>query len=141
MSQAVHRRPSSSTYSTPNTSTPTRTQPIGPAKPPNPPEPPRTMLGTATSPVVHNPNGLPAPEPPSANLERGEKGDLGETKGKRRSSNLGWIGSGMRNDVTRRLPYYLSDWTDAWNYRVVPATWVCAFVWALARKRQGTQTE
>jgi hypothetical protein len=36
----------------------------------------------------------------------------------------GW-GSGMRNDISNRLPYYWSDWTDAWNYRVVPATWVC----------------
>lgn len=38
-----------------------------------------------------------------------------------------WIkswGSGMRNDIRNRLPYYGSDWTDAWNYRVVPATWV-----------------
>jgi hypothetical protein len=35
----------------------------------------------------------------------------------------GW-GSGMRNDIRNRLPYYWSDWTDAWNYRVVPATWV-----------------
>ena len=29
---------------------------------------------------------------------------------------------GMINDVRRRAPYYASDWTDAWNYRVVPAT-------------------
>lgn len=29
---------------------------------------------------------------------------------------------GMVNDVKRRLPYYGSDWTDAWDYRVVPAT-------------------
>jgi hypothetical protein len=29
---------------------------------------------------------------------------------------------GMINDIRRRLPYYLSDWTDAWDYRVVPAT-------------------
>jgi hypothetical protein len=38
----------------------------------------------------------------------------------------GW-GSGMRNDISNRLPYYWSDWTDAWNYRVVPATWVSPF--------------
>jgi hypothetical protein len=38
----------------------------------------------------------------------------------------GW-GSGMRNDIRNRLPYYWSDWTDAWNYRVVPATWVRPF--------------
>ncbi|KAK3398969.1 HCO3 transporter family-domain-containing protein [Sordaria brevicollis] len=29
---------------------------------------------------------------------------------------------GMINDLRRRAPYYWSDWTDAWNYRVVPAT-------------------
>lgn len=29
---------------------------------------------------------------------------------------------GMVNDVRRRAPYYASDWTDAWGYRVVPAT-------------------
>lgn len=29
---------------------------------------------------------------------------------------------GMINDVRRRAPYYASDWVDAWDYRVVPAT-------------------
>jgi boron transporter len=29
---------------------------------------------------------------------------------------------GMTQDVRRRAPYYSSDWLDAWNYRVVPAT-------------------
>lgn len=29
---------------------------------------------------------------------------------------------GMVDDVRRRAPYYWSDWTDAWDYRVVPAT-------------------
>ncbi|RPA99804.1 hypothetical protein L873DRAFT_885211 [Choiromyces venosus 120613-1] len=29
---------------------------------------------------------------------------------------------GMVNDVRRRLPYYKSDWTDAWDYRIVPST-------------------
>jgi len=28
----------------------------------------------------------------------------------------------MINDVRRRAPYYWSDWADAWNYRVIPAT-------------------
>lgn len=28
----------------------------------------------------------------------------------------------MINDVRRRAPYYWSDWKDAWDYRVVPAT-------------------
>ncbi|CAO2648659.1 Nn.00g079260.m01.CDS01 [Neocucurbitaria sp. VM-36] len=30
--------------------------------------------------------------------------------------------SGMINDIRRRAPYYWSDWRDAWDYRVVPAT-------------------
>jgi boron transporter len=29
---------------------------------------------------------------------------------------------GMINDIKRRAPYYWSDWKDAWDYRVVPAT-------------------
>ncbi|PGH18141.1 hypothetical protein AJ79_00770 [Helicocarpus griseus UAMH5409] len=29
---------------------------------------------------------------------------------------------GMIGDIKRRGPYYASDWTDAWDYRVVPAT-------------------
>jgi MFS superfamily sulfate permease-like transporter len=29
---------------------------------------------------------------------------------------------GMINDIRRRAPYYVSDWLDAWDYRVVPAT-------------------
>jgi hypothetical protein len=29
---------------------------------------------------------------------------------------------GMIDDLRRRVPYYASDWLDAWDYRVVPAT-------------------
>ena len=29
---------------------------------------------------------------------------------------------GMIGDLRRRAPYYWSDWKDAWDYRVVPAT-------------------
>ncbi|KAL4873491.1 hypothetical protein BDV12DRAFT_160131 [Aspergillus spectabilis] len=29
---------------------------------------------------------------------------------------------GMIDDVKRRAPFYWSDWADAWDYRVVPAT-------------------
>ncbi|KAK2739137.1 hypothetical protein FQN55_009542 [Onygenales sp. PD_40] len=29
---------------------------------------------------------------------------------------------GMAGDIKRRAPFYGSDWTDAWDYRVVPAT-------------------
>lgn len=32
------------------------------------------------------------------------------------------LGSGIIADIRARAPWYLSDWTDAWNYRVVPAT-------------------
>lgn len=45
-------------------------------------------------------------------------------KAKRRSEigeKAAFIGKDIRDDVGRRLPYYLSDWTDALNYRVVPS--------------------
>lgn len=32
------------------------------------------------------------------------------------------LGAGIILDVRARTPWYLSDWTDAWNYRVIPAT-------------------
>ncbi|KAG7088626.1 hypothetical protein E1B28_012599 [Marasmius oreades] len=32
------------------------------------------------------------------------------------------LASGIILDIRSRSPYYFSDWTDAWNYRVVPAT-------------------
>ncbi|KAF5381224.1 hypothetical protein D9757_007845 [Collybiopsis confluens] len=32
------------------------------------------------------------------------------------------LGSGILLDIRARAPYYGRDWTDAWNYRVVPAT-------------------
>ena len=34
---------------------------------------------------------------------------------------------GIIQDVKSRAPYYASDWTDAWNYRVVPATLLIFF--------------
>jgi len=38
---------------------------------------------------------------------------------------LRWVaslGRGIARDLRARTPFYKSDWTDAWNYRVVPAT-------------------
>jgi boron transporter len=32
------------------------------------------------------------------------------------------LGAGIRLDIRARAPWYISDWMDAWNYRVVPAT-------------------
>ncbi|KAG2365145.1 HCO3 transporter family-domain-containing protein [Suillus spraguei] len=32
------------------------------------------------------------------------------------------LGAGIISDVRARAPWYFSDWTDAWNYRVLPAT-------------------
>ncbi|KAG1763040.1 HCO3 transporter family-domain-containing protein [Suillus occidentalis] len=32
------------------------------------------------------------------------------------------LGAGIILDFRARTPWYLSDWTDAWNYRVIPAT-------------------
>ncbi|EJC98094.1 uncharacterized protein FOMMEDRAFT_114936 [Fomitiporia mediterranea MF3/22] len=34
---------------------------------------------------------------------------------------------GIAQDIRSRAPYYVSDWTEAWNYRVVPATLLIFF--------------
>lgn len=33
-----------------------------------------------------------------------------------------WLFRGMVNDIRRRAPFYMSDWADAWDYRVIPST-------------------
>ncbi|KAJ7808864.1 anion exchanging protein [Mycena olivaceomarginata] len=41
------------------------------------------------------------------------------------SAAIDWIralGSGVVSDIRSRAPFYLTDWCDAWNYRVIPAT-------------------
>jgi hypothetical protein len=35
-----------------------------------------------------------------------------------------FIGQGMYLDLKGRIPHFKSDWTDAWNYLVIPVTWV-----------------
>ena len=32
------------------------------------------------------------------------------------------LGRGIIADIRARAPFYKCDWTDAWHYRVVPAT-------------------
>lgn len=62
---------------------------------------------------------------------RKDETDSSNTTRKKQAWYIRWVkswGSGMKNDIVKRLPYYKSDWTDAWNYRVVPATWVCRFL-------------
>lgn len=56
-------------------------------------------------------------------------GRHGNGSGRRQAWYIRWVkvwGRGMWHDVRNRAPYYSSDWTDAWNYRVVPATLVSA---------------
>ncbi|KAF8835377.1 hypothetical protein BDN67DRAFT_975348, partial [Paxillus ammoniavirescens] len=37
------------------------------------------------------------------------------------------LGAGITQDFRARAPWYISDWTDAWNYRVIPATTLIFF--------------
>ena len=37
------------------------------------------------------------------------------------------FGAGIVQDIRTRIPWYVSDWSDAWNYRVVPATTLIFF--------------
>ena len=54
----------------------------------------------------------------------GEIGPEGERKRKAREEKW-WnirLFQGITNDLRRRAPFYWSDWREAWDYRVVPAT-------------------
>ncbi|EDR13322.1 uncharacterized protein LACBIDRAFT_309054 [Laccaria bicolor S238N-H82] len=35
---------------------------------------------------------------------------------------FGCLGKGIILDFRARAPWYWSDWVDAWNYRIIPAT-------------------
>jgi len=63
------------------------------------------------------PSNTPASVNPSATLQNPPR--------PKRHPILQWLtrlASGIILDIRARAPHYISDWTDAWNYRVVPAT-------------------
>lgn len=65
------------------------------------------------------------PFPASSSSRRENSGEDGPAPRERVRGEKKWwqmLGKGMINDVKRRAPFYKSDWVDAWDYRVVPAT-------------------
>ncbi|KAJ7175398.1 HCO3 transporter family-domain-containing protein [Mycena filopes] len=61
-------------------------------------------------------SNAPTPSPPSTIHPRSRP------KARTLLDRVQSLGSGVVNDIKSRAPFYLSDWTDAWNYRVIPAT-------------------
>lgn len=64
---------------------------------------------------------------PSATLRSPDAPLAGSKPGPLKAFKSLRIGAGIWGDVRSRVPYYASDWTDAWNYRVVPATTLIFF--------------
>lgn len=67
--------------------------------------------------------------PPSAIPEQSndeeEPRDSETPRATMKPKQFAWIrklGAGIILDIQARVPWYASDWTDAWNYRIVPAT-------------------
>lgn len=61
----------------------------------------------------------------SRNMSQNESGRLGRDSEYEEEQEKWYkihLFRGVINDLKRRAPFYLSDWTDAWDYRVVPAT-------------------
>jgi hypothetical protein len=87
---------------------------------------------------AHDPPGPTSPprlappskekEEPSARTSTAASVTLNANQNQRRPKRtgiLGWVtrlGAGIIGDIRARGPWYVSDWTDAWNYRVIPAT-------------------
>ncbi|KAF6819815.1 anion exchange protein 4 protein [Colletotrichum sojae] len=65
---------------------------------------------------------VPDQQPPSHGPRAAEAAGTNDDRGR----SAGWwkvqLFRGMVNDLRRRAPFYASDWVDAWDYRVVPAT-------------------
>nr|XP_031860208.1 uncharacterized protein CI109_004340 [Kwoniella shandongensis]KAA5527280.1 hypothetical protein CI109_004340 [Kwoniella shandongensis] len=91
-----------------------------PIPPPNPPDPPLTLLHPTTS---HLP---PSPTLPTSHLRPDTHSDTVGQRGRG-----GWwkvrLFAGMKRDIRARIPWYISDWRDSWNYRVIPSTWFIFF--------------
>lgn len=93
-------------------------------RPSNPPEPPLTLLHPTRSPTrtFYPTQGSSAED---TSVDDTQAGRFTAARKRVAGVNNVWIPfSGIVRDIQRRLPFYVSDWTDAWNYRVVPATWV-----------------
>lgn len=114
--RSMGRRLSSSSSRLKRTTSPidTYSPPIRAERPSNPPEPPLTLLHTTTS--CHSRRAEESPE-----ITR----EKSQTSIHTPNTYNAWIPfSGIMHDIRARLPWYWSDWKDAWNYRVIPATWV-----------------
>lgn len=87
-------------------------------RPSNPPEPPLTLLHSTRS-----RNARDAAD--DLDDDDAHRGRFKSTRALLADTNSAWVPfSGIVKDIRRRLPYYVSDWLDAWNYRVIPSTWV-----------------
>ncbi|WWC72448.1 uncharacterized protein I206_106410 [Kwoniella pini CBS 10737] len=87
-----------------------------PIPPTNPPEPPITLLHSTTSPII-----------PFQNNNSFSSSTHQQNKRKEKWYKRIKFGYGMYNDIKNRIPWYISDWTDSWNYRVIPSTWFIFF--------------
>ena len=76
-----------------------------------------------TTPIHGNSTRAASIEPLEAAIQgpsRNSSRIFGASRGRLRW--FGRLGRGIILDIRSRAPWYVSDWTDAWNYRVVPAT-------------------
>jgi hypothetical protein len=96
-----------------------------------------SIRGSDSSRVVQNTveNTSVGPTPASGSMTGVEKSpksswsasDTGKRPAEVAKEAISWmqnirLGRGIIMDLRARAPWYRSDWTDAWNYRVLPAT-------------------
>ncbi|KZT35614.1 anion exchanging protein [Sistotremastrum suecicum HHB10207 ss-3] len=80
------------------------------------PSPSRTLAPTP------EPGVLPVTNDAALNRTFEEKRDRDEGQASSTEAFATKAKRGIIRDLRARAPFYVSDWTDAWNYRVVPAT-------------------
>ena len=87
----------------------------------------RDQASIPSTPARISIDGLSNGSSPSVTIRSPERAVAWSKLGPRKSVKSLGIGAGIWNDIRSRVPYYISDWTDAWNYRVVPATTLVFF--------------
>ncbi|TFK40712.1 HCO3 transporter family-domain-containing protein [Crucibulum laeve] len=75
--------------------------------------------------IIHHSKEQEARDPPGTRSDSKETSAASATLRTPTRKRFAWfqrLGAGIVLDVKARAPWYVSDWSDAWNYRVVPAT-------------------
>ena len=86
-----------------------------------------TLTMMMSTELVQQPRAVPTGRAAAVRMDGGRHGAMYHSATVAPSRNPSWwpnlkLFRGLHDDLCRRAPWYASDWRDAWDYRVIPAT-------------------